>query len=601
MTPHVTQLFTLLAGQGNFSRLAEAVARAEAKMTEAGERDLWLFWRAHSLLLLGQLNEARTYIDQIQNPERIEAIELMVKRVMADNGDRGPLIAALEERFAKTHDPLHLIELCNAYQSVQRWDDVAKHAAAIVDGVKTPAALALAVEAAQRTSNPTLCLELLDGRESLFPNNIFPVNFRRGRVQALAQIGSPERALDEAEAIARETDDSRDIMNLVALRLQCADSKGAVIAARKLLTREDVSAESHLRLANSLKVEDHAAAAAHLERALAKKNDSPQFVAGAMDLSFKLNREDKLAELQPAVVKAAASGGPIMMAGPEKMVEILRAQNERRVNAESLYISGRIPLHLALEFFGGTLAGVYHSRFRPFESGTWPPAAPIYVLHGGRAAAPAPPTMNRLHVDTTSLLLASELGILDLVERAFAPLYLPHSIVAVLYRQLEEASPHQPSKLIEARIISGLLGTSAISVTAPLSEKDAPASINRPSADWLTLADIARKSGGVIVDYLPVTIGFPPRVAELIEDEPQLVVGIASVLRTLEEAAVLTAEASAGASQRLHSFADGEARTIPKGTTLLVRGNIVEVLAGAGLLEVAAKYFRVSIDADEEQ
>src|ERR1017187_969327 len=166
MTAHVTQLFTLLLGQGDASRLADAVSRAEEQMKAADETDMWFFWKGQAALLLGDHEEAATYLSKISDKDRAETLNLLITRALAEkSGDPSVLITALEQRFTRSGDPLHLFDLCESYYANQKWEAIAHRAAALVDGIGTAPALRLALEAAHRTNNYDLCLRLLEGRD----------------------------------------------------------------------------------------------------------------------------------------------------------------------------------------------------------------------------------------------------------------------------------------------------------------------------------------------------------------------------------------------------------------------------------------------------
>jgi len=571
-------------------------------MTAAGEIDLWRFWKGQALLATGQVKEAAAYVQKIENREQADALESLVQRAISgQNSDRTPTIEFLEKRFARTQDPLDLFDLCEAYYDAKNWSAIAKHAKEVLEGIGTAAALRLAVESAHRVGDFRLCLELLEGRENLFPTSRLPSDLRRLRVLCWRKEGRLEQAIPEAEALARETGDSSDVLTLVAVRLEGADPKGAVIEARALLKRADVAPEHHLQLAHVLKVEDQSAAIAHLEKAMASGDRSPSFVAGALDLIFRLNREEKFAELQPALQHSATLGGAIELAGPERMIEMMRASAERQQETEGLYAEGRIPLHWALELIGGTLGQAYEQRFNPTASGVhWPPAPPLFIRHGGRIP-PVPRGIKTLHVDISSLLIASQLDLLDAIEKAFAPVYLPPSVIPALYHEIAQTQSHQPSKLEEARLIVALLAEGKLRV-APVTSSNSEAETGRPTCDWLALLKAAQEAEGFVVDYLPLSTGFPATPVKLTDIESKSVTDCASVLSALNTTGKLTALEHGKAIRQLGAFASRvSVHEPPLNSSLYLHGNIVEVLAGAGILGKACEYFTVYTEPREQR
>ena len=108
-------------------------------------------------------------------------------------------------------------------------------------------------------------------------------------------------------------------------------------------------------------------AAAHLDKALSAEGiKTPQFIANAVDLVFRLNREDKFGgDLHSAFVQSAAEGGPIQAVGPEKLVQILRARSESQREIDRVYRQGGMPFHYAISVFGGTIAHAVDRLFNP--------------------------------------------------------------------------------------------------------------------------------------------------------------------------------------------------------------------------------------------
>ena len=603
MSAHITQLFTLLLAQGDTARLRDAVSQSEEKMRAVGEADLWHYWHGQALLAEGEIDTASKEIGKIGKQDLAATLELMVQRTRAEKaGNPGQLIKFLAARFERTEDPLHHLELCEAFYEAKDWASIVSHAKSLMASLETAPALRLALEAAHRADNPKLCLELLEGREKLFPEGHLPTDLRRVKVQSLQRIGKPDIAISEAEALARETRETVDVLTLVAARLAGGDPKGAAVEARQLLQRNDVSPESHLRLAYAFQLEDQSIAAAHLERAEVKAPDTPATLAAMLELSFRLNREDKVRDLYPKLSQALTPDGPLRLVKLPELLEFAKDNAERQRKAEQLYTEGRLPLHVVLEVVGGTLAEVYDSRFHPDEAGHWPGGAPIFVRHGGRGEVPHQLQITSLHLDISSLLLAAELGILEVLEKTYSPLVLAHSAIATLYHEIHHTQPHQPTQIEEAESIVGLIGRELLHVTEPFDGRQLESQSKRPHADWVALAELAQRNKGYVIDYLPVTIGLEQELAELSDEETKTIAGGQSVLHSLLTAGILGAEQAREAESTFGVlFLTETPRTIAKGTPLFLHGNVVGVLSRAKILLPACEYFRVYIQDGERR
>lgn len=599
MTPHITHLFSLLLAKGDAKRLSEAVARAEPQMRQAGETDLWLFWKGHSLLIEGDVDQAKSYVERIKDPARAHALDRLVHRATAARSkDASIEIRFLENRFRETKSEADLLELCEAYYHSSNWVGVSQYGKVLVEKIGTIAVLKMCASAAYYAENLELCLELLQGRENLFPDGRLSLDLRKLRLECWRRRGLLHQAIAEAEVLARETDDTEDILTLISVRLEGADPKGAAVEARELLKRPGIAPEHHLRIARVLQVEDEAVAAAHLEKALSAGGvKTPQFIADAVDLVFRLNMEDKFGDLHSAFFRSAAEGGPIQAVGPEKLVEIFRARAETQREIDRVYRQGGMPFHYAISVFGGSIAHAVDRLFNPpLSVNGWPPGPPLFIRHGGRPLIRGR-SIRQLYVDLTSLLIAEQLGLLDVIEESYAPLYLAPGVIPALYQQITEAQPHQPSKVENARVITSLIASKKLQVATVNIEEAA-----KEGGRGLLAARLkaAADRNAYLVDFLPVTIRMPPVAVSLTSEEEARIADCAAVLVALYRAGRLTEEEHERARRQLASLAEPSSSVdIPIGSNVLLHGNIVDVLAGAGVLQSACEAFTVYAESSE--
>lgn len=600
MSVHPTQLFTLLLSQGDFSRLEDALEKTRSRMAEVGEEDLWRYWKGQALLARGQTEAASELVLQLTNPDHAAALDLQVRRVAAKAaGDLRPVAELLEGRYQAEGDAMLLWELCELYHEQENWGAIAARARELVAAIATPDALRLALMGSERTGEHQLCLELLEGHANLFPTGRLPADLRRLLIQCRMVVGLPMQALKEAEALALESGEVGDQAAVVELRFASADPQGAALASRELLGRTDVSPTVHLQLALRFQAEDSTTAQAHLDRAVSGGERTPEFLAAALGLAFRLNREDLQRQLMPDFVAAARENeGAIRRLQLDDAADFLRKDGEDRARTEELYRGGEIPLQVALEHLGGSLARVYDQRFHLDPGINWPPGGALHTRHGGRGLPSPTRDVRRLTLDLTALLLAEELGLLDVVVRTFAPVYLPPSTIIALAKQIEETLPHQPSRLETMKLIQGLLTDGPLQVLSealPLDPLDhIEPGPGRPTPAWRRLLAEARRTGGTLVDHLPLRAGIPQMPVELTMEEEGAIVGCLSVLTSLEMAGKLTVEQRRFAQEHLAETARGEsARILAAGTKLYLDGGIAELLATAGLLPTACGYFEV--------
>jgi hypothetical protein len=605
MSIHPTQLFSLLAHQGDSVRLSQAVAKAESQMVSSGEKNLWLFWKGQSLLLLDRLDEIQALVDQINDPEQAERLyQILLLAKSRKSGNFDNLILHLEEKVRTTNDSFNLLQLCETYYEAKNWKGIATHAKALVEQIGTAASLHLAVEGAVQAGETRLCLELLEGKESLFPSGKLPLNLRRIQIFSWRNEGQLNVAREQAEKLMLETQASEDLLTFVGLQIESADLKGAAIHSRLLLTRSDILPLQHLRLARAFQLDDPIIAGAHLDKALASGDRSAEFAVEALELIFRLNREKAFPELQAALMQSAQSGGKLQPVSPERLLEMLKAQSESVQNAQELYRGGRIPLHFLAEIIHSTLSGIYQVYFDPSNSpGQTHPWAPIFIRHGGRQLSLPPAPIQKLYLDISALIIAHKLDLLDILEQTFAPCYLPAHAINAVYYQLERAQQHQPSKLDEARIVSESVQTKQISLMPEVHLEDSLENGSNSTPGWRSAMNFAQSKNGYLVTFLPATTGFPPKPMELTPDEKARAIDSANVFKAMEAAGKLTSTEIGELRQRgllQSNFESAEVKLIPAGTDLILLG-VQGVLAGSGVLPKICAQYKVWIEPIEAE
>jgi len=599
MKAQLAGLFTLLLSKGDAAQLGKLVDESRQKFVDDGEESVWWFWKGQAVIAGGDPEAALSLAANINDAEHRIALETVALREIAkQTKDPSRLGAYLEEVYTRTNDGLHLFELCEVKLQQKEWAFVADHADELLTLVGTPAALRIALTGVFNAARHEQCLNLLNNNEGLFPNGELPIDLKRWRVECEKQLGLINEALREAEQVARETGLLEDLNQLVGLRMAAGDTKGVIEGARTILSREDADPKHLLHLARATYVEDSPLAHELLSKAVKSGERSAEFVVTAYDLAFRLNREDILETLHPDFTKAAErKDGPIWTVTLADLLKQGETEQKRLTEVNQLYRQGRAPLHVVYK----SLGAIYHERFHSSDE-ILGQLSPVFIRYGGRGATPDTLPIKHLYLDISSLLLATELGILDLVEKEFAPLYLPPSITRALHRQIEDAAPHQPSIIEAMRKVQALLESGELRIANPVNTSashDNPL-LPKVEIEWLDLLQQAKQAGGRLVDYLPLQRGVELEIIQLSEEESRFVTGCGSILTSLAAEGKLTQEVQQVAQQHLAVTSSGERPSILAiGTALFLYGNIAGTLASAGILRETCKNFQVYVEPRE--
>jgi len=345
--------------------------------------------------------------------------------------------------------------------------------------------------------------------------------------------------------------------------------------------------------------------------------------------------------MQRMMEYAAQGQGPVQVMSMEQTLEMMREGRERQEQLEQKYASGEAPLQMlakaglaqvfrGLAEWNRTISDA-HLRKR------------ILIRHGGRTLLPADyaeAAKNwRLHCDTTSLLLAHELGVLEKIEKLFKPLRIPRHVTTALIAQRDKLRPHQQSQLDNSRIVLDLVSKGKLHV---LEEKPSDECLDQvrhlvadggdggPVAgeqgdgggeidngevisadaanleqqlgrDRMEMLAAALSEGSFALGFRPVTCYGIGRHALLILPEAldNRIVNGRALADSLRENGRIAREAYREAVRALGEEGKEGSPVCPLiGSKLFLMGGVADVLAGANLLERACDGFDVFISPD---
>lgn len=277
---------------------------------------------------------------------------------------------------------------------------------------------------------------------------------------------------------------------------------------------------------------------------------------------------------------------------------------QQRDHIGRVFGEGQLPVHLAAKALNVPLAVLLHEQPRLAREAEQPLRdAPTLIRSGSRPPLPDPAAgAGELFMDVTALLLAADLELLDLVEKAFAPIFISSHLLDSLRRQTDSIAPHQPSRKIPRDEVLRLVEKKRIHVAA---HPEAPPELLARYAGelgerWCAALARVQKDDAWLCDFTPpqTFAGLP---AALAPEHVRRIVSGTDVVCALCRAGAISEEER---EQMLAGL--GETRglfqpelTLTPGSTLVLDSGLAAVLAEAGALEAAANFLNVEISEDE--
>ena len=211
--------------------------------------------------------------------------------------------------------------------------------------------------------------------------------------------------------------------------------------------------------------------------------------------------------------------------------------------------------------------------------------------------------ISRLYMDITALLIAAELNILEDLENAFAPIFLPPSINNAILSDLQKATHPQPKRLAALELIKEFVEQKKIVVCED--NVDDPFVETHPQknvlgASWVALLNEAKSRNGYLIDFLPITRGEDLQPVELSVEDSKHVTGIDSVFASLVAEGKLSQKEQIFAKEHLKYLSINKSEpAISIGTSLYLHGNIIESIIAVELLLATCANFSVHIQKVE--
>lgn len=572
-----------------------------------GAEQLWKTWHHQALALKGEAPESILAVDEPDTVRRSHLTALVLRTQSQVTGDWKPLISHLMESYAETSNAAFLFEACDVLGVQGEWATVASHAAKLVAEVSTADALTLAAVALFNTNQPKACLELVDRNRSLFRHSKLPNQLQRIEMLCQRQLGALPEAVSRAEQIAREEPTTANILSLAQLYLEKGDMKGLAIVARRLEKREDLRSGNAIQIANFIQSEDKELARSLWRSAVGRGVDDDA-IGSAVSLAFELGLDNEAASLLERMTKLGSEGrGGIQLATIDDMVSMAKERQKAGEHLNDVYRKGQAPVHIVPAAAGVPLAKLYHATLATNENDPDPTRQlALMIRHGGRDITDDGIEIDnepRITADLTAVLLMAHLDVTTEVLSSFKPLMISADVPRALLEMRGNLSPKQPEQLKSLQEILSLLDRKLLEVSSPTiddAEID-PVIARELGVSWAGNFASIQGQKGYVLDFLPLRRN-DGSLSEAVVPETVLksVASCRGVLEALRLYGPLSDEQYRTALKAIGSEQHSPTGSIPELNSIVIcLANTPEVLAQAGLLEIASKRFTVLIESDE--
>lgn len=606
--PHVQALARCYLTTGRTKHARKLLERTKDQFIAAGAGQVWDTWYDHAILLQGKRAEVAALLTPTSTSPAARAAQLATLRQHAtETGDWAAVIAEYDRRYAETGHPGWLGECCEILANNKQWHALADRSDMLLRVLPTAAAVQLAALGLYHAQDYAGCLAVLDRDHVRFPHGRLPLDLRRMRVLCQRQIGIIPTAVSEAEALVREDPSPAHMLLLIQAYIDAADVRAIALTARELLRRPDIPPEQVLRVASLVALTDTTLAKALWRRILAVAAVVPEdVVSSALDLGYQLGCD---AEMQPLLLRMSELGQSgqtgIQILSIAEAREMILQRQQALDDIATTYRTGAAPLHIIAALNHWPLATLYHSQLNHNAQDPQPLRQfTLLIRHGGRPSTSTleSTTPLRLHLDTTAVLLAAHLGLLDLLHQTYSALHLPADLTHALITMETMVARQQQSTVTAAQQVINLVDQGTIHVLeGSVSASDLLVPLL--GVAWNDLYTQTRCLQGYLIDDFPLrshddwetTITLPSEAAPFVAPPHAL---IESLWRSghLTEASYRQATRVLGVDAMDHS---NDPVLPPPGTAVILSSTIPTALAHAEILDSVARSFDIWIEGSE--
>ncbi|WP_124816225.1 tetratricopeptide repeat protein [Burkholderia cepacia] len=372
------------------------------------------------------------------------------------------LFASLATRDARS---VALLAAASRLAAAGRWKFLGRYVQ-LLTKFETASAIEIAVHAAFNTRNTTLALTVLEENRAAFPRNKFPRNLAVIEAHSLSEQGQHRQALKAAEALSSEFDGVRERMLPADIRLVFGDIRGALPVIRGEISKNDLPPDDALRWARVVALEDRDLARKLLKHAGAK--GLPEEFAIEAHLQAQrlgMDREASVFESAIATLMAKSNDGRFKMMTFEEFREFQVTRAQTRFNLWNAYLDGALPFHVMAQPANIDFSERFYIGSSASQDTDEGP--PLMIRHGARTVDfDTGIAFNdwRVFIDVSSLLLATQLEILDVLDFAVAAVIVPQCIQGQLIAFADSLEHPHPKTLEVESTIADALKTGAIGV-----------------------------------------------------------------------------------------------------------------------------------------
>lgn len=598
-------------------RFLEAI---KAEFEQNGLISNWNYHYIRVLLTNDDYDKAEKVVQEIEleNDDAKFTLETLLYQYRANQtADFDPLITHLKKRFDDTQTDIDLLSYCQILRQTLAWDTLLDHVDELRKRIDTSDINWLTIQTSFETDHYQRCLELLDS----YLNRFVPIVPRNHlldiRAACLEELGLVNEAIRILEELTGKEPTDHHFHNLAHLYFTIGDKAKLEILAQQLLAQNFRHPNVLIDLADLLQ-NHNPEIAIRLWHQASKQGISDDTVGRAWVLAEQLGLHVEAEDIFGRLVSLGEQGkGGLQPATPSDVFKLNRESHQKAIDARTEYLKGTIPLHIYTDELNIPLITQYYFNFRTsIDNAHLHRQTAILARHGGRPIvhprSPEEVAKLELYADLTAILIAANLEpnlrILDVIEEAFSPVFIPQQLIPALEEMERALTRKQPEILAAKKQVLELIDVRSITVldTTHVTLPEETGVLQEEIREsQIALLHLAKEENGYYADFLPIhklTRAAEIRLAEIPTPWSEYIINRQSIAESLRILGKITNRKYQAAVSKLrdNEIPTLESRILDQNTNIYFDSNAIEFLAQADILSAASKNFHLFVTQSYE-
>jgi predicted nucleic acid-binding protein len=410
--------------------------------------------------------------------------------------------------YEKSGLMLDLSNLCGFFRKTEQWEKLKKYAQIMTEKQPEPISISFLTYALYKTHNYEDCLAVLEKHSHLFLESKLPEHLDRIRIDCLVRLNRLDVAVPHLEKIVEEKPDPILANYLTHAYIQTGKKEKAALFLKESSDTEWADKNLRLKASQILLVDSPDEAFRIAQKAKEVFPDDPDVWMNFIFTGYHTGHDKEASKSLQTFQRKFPESNYLQLINLDEFIKKNQYWREEREDRWKMYVEAKCPAHFLMDLDRQSLGFDWFIRFHINKSEKWEHKYPLFIQCGSQPFVNEE-TLKKIPdeiiADYTSLLLAQELNILPLIEKAFSKIIIPPSLLAGIHFEVNKSKEFQISRIHVQQNVKKIIDSGKIRLVSESVDKSVlkDYQVNDIGQDEATLFYFAtREKGQVLAKHL---------------------------------------------------------------------------------------------------